>query len=141
MLHEDNPAIINNSDREHAIIVLQEFFKAAKRSIHVQCSHFSKDIYETAETQEYLRKAVRENHIDVKIFVRDNTPQSRDFANELNSIKAGTVQYNKSCHKLDFCVVDGKRFRLEKDTSKRMAFVCTYNEELSSLLESLITAC
>lgn len=141
MLQEDNPGIIDNCDRKHTIIVLQEFFNAARHSIHVQCSHFSKDIYENKETQTYLRNALKDENIDVKIFVRDTTPQSKVFADELNSIKAGTVQVNKYCHKLDFCVIDGKRFRLEKDTEKSEAYVCTYNVELSSMLEDCIKAC
>lgn len=141
MINEDNPGVLDNYNRKHAIIVLQELFRAAKESIYIQCSHFSKDIYENSTTQDLLREAINNDAIKVKILVRDKLAACADFAKEINEKRPETIIFNKSCHTLDFCVVDKKRFRLEKDTDKGSAYVCTFNEKLSSLLESYILAC
>lgn len=137
MISENNPGIIDNESRQHAVIVIQEFIRSAKKSIYIQCTHLSDDIYGNTETQKLIREALNRG-VDIKILVRDKSPVCASFANEINAACNNTIFYPKECHKLDFCVVDGTRFRLEKDTDKGTAFVGTYNSEIAEALESYI---
>lgn len=137
MINEDNPGIIDNKSRQHAIIVIQEFIRSANEKIFIQCTHLSEDIYGNQTTQNLIRDAINRG-VNVRILVRDKSPVCASFANEINAASRDTIIYPKACHQLDFCVIDGKRFRLEKDTNKGTAFVGTNNTEIAQSLESYI---
>lgn len=136
MIQENDSGIIDNSSRAHAKVILQELVRSAKHEILIQCSRLAKDIYGDLETQRLLMNALQ-NGIRVSIAIRDSIPETECFCTDLDTRFPGTVHRHTSVLPLDFCVVDGKRFRLEKDKTLGTAFVCANNVNISSKLQAI----
>lgn len=136
MIQDDDTGIIDNNSRAHAKVILQELVRSAKTEILIQCSRLARDIYGDPETQSLLINALQ-NGIRVSIAIRDQIPDTEDFYATLENRFPGSVHRHTSVLSLDFCVVDGKRFRLEKDKELGTAFVSANNTTISHKLQTI----
>lgn len=141
MIGSDSPAIIENNSPAHAKVILQELMECAKETVHILCTHFSKEVYGDKALQTSIKDAIGRG-VSVKIAVRDEKPQASDFYRELGdnfpnkcSLYAGIQATNgKTVFASDFCVVDSKRYRLERDQTKGTAFVCANAPDVAGRL-------
>ena len=133
MIRENDPEIVDNSSRLHARIIIQELIRHASETVFIQCTNFASDIYGDPETQGILRDALQRG-VQVRIAVRNSVPHAEAFANELNDLAHDTVRSGENVFANDCCVVDRKRFRLERDKKERTAYVCAYNPPLAEKL-------
>lgn len=136
MIDQDDPAIIGNNSRAHAKVILQELIRSACTEILIQCSHMAKDIYGDNETQKLIKAAIHRG-INVTIAVRDACPESDSFCKELEKNCPSAVHCNTSVFPVDFCVVDGKRFRLEQDQEQGAAVASANSETIATQLREI----
>lgn len=142
LIEADSSSIIENNSPAHAKIILQELVNHAEMSVYILCSHFCSIVYGDADLQAALVAAI-DRGVSVNIAVRDKEPQEYAFFAELKEKAGKSGRFYTGVHQTednhvyanDFCVVDGKRFRLERDQEKGTAFVCANNEEIVGRLE------
>lgn len=141
LIESNDTSVIENNSPAHAKVILQELVRHAQMSVRILCTHFSRGVYGDPLLQEVIKDAISRG-VDVRIAIRDEFPQTLDFYNQLQQIEGGPSSFftlkrdGEEAFANDFCVVDGKRFRLERDQQKGTAFVCANDAELSQRLEA-----
>ncbi len=142
LIEADSESIIENNSPEHAKVILQELVRCAVKSVFILCTHFSKAVYGDADLQTAILDAI-DRGVSVSIAVRDKNPQEAEFFRKLRKMESEKCRLfegllENESHPVfpsDFCIVDGKRFRLERDQDKGTAFVCANNTEVVERLE------
>ncbi len=130
-IEEDSPLYIENGSRAHASVVISELVKSAEKEILIQCTEFNSDVYDS-DMITLLNDAA--DRVDVvKIAIRKKAADDA-LVKQLSS----SIEVLEGADKLsvDFCVVDGKRFRLELDAKKREATACANDPDLGARLRA-----
>lgn len=136
LIRENSNEIISNSSSKHAIILFKTFFKEARSSIYIFCGRLSKAVYDDIHVLDAMRSAL-ENGVDVQVVICEKVPESVLFVELLK-------QYNKKicCNTVDneinhFCVIDGRRYRLEIDPLEKKAIACVNSIEIGQSLQNI----
>lgn len=132
MIEKNSPVIIGNQSKDHALIILQELISSAKSVVHISCTRLSSAIYGNSQLLNMIKGALQRN-VEFYVSVKDENIESGECLNILrdNNISIMKCEYPEM---RDFCVVDGKRFRLEMNQSTKEARVCACCPELASLM-------
>lgn len=136
LIRENSDEIISNSSSKHAIVLLKNFFQEARSSIYIFCGNLSKTVYDDIHVVDAMRAAL-ERGIEVAVIICQEKPESTLFSELLK-------QYGKRifCKIADneinhFCVIDGRRYRLETDQMEKKAIACANSREIGSSLQKI----
>lgn len=139
LIDTNDPTVIQNNSPAHARIIIQELVRHAQESVHILCTHFSRTVYDDPAIQNAITDAINRG-VAVHIAVRDNFPQAAEFFVRLQACRPENCEYlagiqaNSNALGNDFCVVDSRRYRLERDQQKGTAFVCANDPTISDRL-------
>lgn len=136
MIEQNSPTPISNESRLHAAIIIQELVRSAKETVFIQCSNLAPDVYGNSETIREIREAISRG-VKFKVAVRGKSPQAKALYEILADSSSSCIQLGTQVFTKDFCVVDGKRARVETDAVIGKAVASAYDEELGSLLNAI----
>lgn len=122
MIENDAPEIIGNISSEHAVIIIQELIRSAKRDVRIICHKLSSDIYGNEETQNAINEALGRG-VEFHVAIKNAVPEACERILKASNHEIRRVHPN-FMNVPDFCVVDGKRWRIETNPEKREAKVC-----------------
>lgn len=130
-IKENDPTGVQNSNREHAHILLEELIKSAESTIYIQCTRFAEDVY-TPVLKNTINDAINRG-CSVSIAVRESIAMEKiqSLCPEVNWL----IKVNTFPH--DYCVVDEKRFRVEFDEENREALAYAYNPAIGKNLAAV----
>ena len=134
MIENNSPDIIGNQSKEHAIIILQEFISHAKENVYIACTRLSKSIYGNPTLFGIIEDAIHRGVV-FNVSIKGDVAECQHCVNLFSDNGIKIKKSNPSM--LDFCVIDGKRFRMEKDQSTKEARVCAYNPSLARQMVAL----
>ncbi len=131
-----------NESMKHARIIVEEFVRAAKKSVDIFCGRFSKDVYgDDPVIMGIFEDAIRNRKVRIRVLHCSPTVDSRDLARLIeNNGEGNGVRYvvdpeiGNCCH---FLVVDSKRYRIEGDVEKRAAVACANDVQMGMRLSNL----
>lgn len=135
MIEQDDPTPISNESRQHAAIIIQELIRSATKTVYIQCSRLAPDVYGNPDTLEAIKGAL-DRGVQFKVAVRSEFPETTGLYELLSTKGNCDIQLEREVYGKDFCVVDGKRARIETDAVLGKAVACACDEELGSLLVS-----
>lgn len=152
----ESQAIIDNTDSNHARVILEEMFAAAKRTAFVFCGCLSPQVWGGQDLANNIEKAFERN-VNVKFFIQhpdeipSNSPTIQVLRRQAEIASKGEsggtetraiVFESPSFGSLDhhFAVFDRKMYRFETDNERFQAKVCANAPEESAALERLIAA-
>lgn len=136
MIEQNDPTPISNESRLHAAIIIQELVRSAKESVYIQCSRLAPDVYGNPDTLKEIKNAINRG-VKFKVAVRNQIPETGELYKMLSFIDKSFISLGQQVYEKDFCIVDGKRFRLETDAVLGKAVVCAYDVELGHKLNKL----
>ena len=144
LLSGTKPGMVPNSSYRHASIIIDELARCSKSSFHAYCARLSPDVW-TPDVIEQLRAAVNRN-VDVVIVTAeqiadDVPPFLRDRIKTIEISSMEDVRMRAAyAHLSHFTVVDGKSFRLERDTHNREAVFAANHPEFAGEVEKAFSA-
>lgn len=138
MIATDASDIIENISSDHAVVIIQELIRAAKRDVCIICHKLSSYVYENKETLDAINEALGRS-VTFHVAVKSGTPEAIGCVNLLKSAKQQEIRRvcADSMHVPDFCVVDGKRWRIETHPEKREAKVCANDSVLGEKMSQV----
>lgn len=125
-----SPDIITNKDRHHAAILISTLFKKADREVIVFSRQLDGDFYTQEDVKSQILEAAKRG-VDIRILVQESV-EAKDLVRDLlkeqwkgkvtvHLCKPGSLGAASS---INFTVVDGKAYRLEKNRDNHEAFAC-----------------
>ena len=152
----ESQAVIDNTDSNHARVILEEMFAAAKRTAFVFCGCLSPQVWGGQNLANNIENAFERN-VDVKFFIQNpnKIPLESPLIQVLrNHTEIASKDENKRTATRDivfgspsfvsldhhFAVFDHKMYRFETDNERFQAKVCANAPEESAALERLIEA-
>lgn len=121
---------MNNYDRKHAKIAIQELIANADSEVILLCHRLSRDIYEDEGTIAALNKFFSKDASKkrMEVFVRDAHYEDSLFVDALNywgvTIHKDVKKKLKNDKSGDICYVDGHILRIESDSVARKGTLC-----------------
>lgn len=129
-----------NKDRELAKIVVSRIIGEACSEITILCHKLALDVYGSLPVVSALRKAYSRNpRLKCTVYLKDDKPEQSGFLTLLMLHHAkiigncGNKFATPSGLLNDFCVVDNKHIRFEKDENTREAEVAFYDNQKATL--------
>lgn len=128
---------MNNYDRKHAKIAIQELIANADSEVILLCHRLSRDIYEDEGTIAALNKFFSKDASKkrMEVFVRDAHYEDSLFVDALNywgvTIHKNAQQELKNVESGDICYVDGHILRIESDSVARKGTLCFSGNKLT----------
>lgn len=135
----DSQTIIENTNSEHAKVILEELFAAAKTSIFVFCGCLSAAAWGSQTMAENIQAAfARGVKITFVVGNPDKIPSDSPTANVLHT-HSGTILSSPSFANMrgHFAVFDSKRYRFELDDGACKAVVCMNDSDFGAKLTEL----
>lgn len=133
MIEQNDPTPISNESRLHAAIIIQELVRSAKERVCIQCSRLAPDVYGNPDTLKEIKEALNRG-VEFKVAVRSKFPLTKELYEVLALAPNADIQLGREVYGKDYCVVDGKRVRFEKDAVLGKAVAIACDAELGSLL-------
>ena len=144
MIRIDSPAAINNTNADHAKIILEAMFAAVTTSAFVFCGHVAPDVWGSETMARNIEMAILRG-VDVKFIVErpgdlptaDDSPTVAALRRNPGVLVAsdGIPGWNRH-----FAVFDSKRFRVETNHENKTAIACANNPEIAQGLERIAKA-
>ena len=135
----DSPEVFSNSRPEHAVIILETFFKNAKDRVVVFCQKLSNRTYGGKPLIILVEKALRRG-VKVRVVIQEN-PECQAFMEAAINWKTQNlpvvVSKADAGHRpveVNFTVMDRKGYRFESNRQEPAAFACMNNPETAVLL-------
>lgn len=119
---ENDGTIFPNNCPDKTAIVLQEFIKAAERSVHIYCGRLNAAVYEDLKPD--FEDAIARG-VEVRVVCAYKQISAKSLAEKLR-VGDHFRQLSEELELPHFAVVDGRRFRIETDQKSKEAFVCAY---------------
>lgn len=122
---ECDGTIFPNNCPDKTFIVLQEFIRSAKEDVCIYCGHLNAAVYEPL-LDDFEKALAR--RVEVRVVCSPGEVEARVLAEKLREgghlrVLAEEVPVSH------FAVIDGLRYRIETDQTKKEAFVCAYAGE------------
>lgn len=130
---------ISNSSTPHAIVLIEELLRHAKKSVDIYCRHLGPDVWCVDAIVEALQCVCNKGRA-IRVVVQEDVDESN---RAVQLLRARGVEIRKDVTVSDnlpsynFVIVDKEAFRFEQDCERRVGFACAINEEISSKLISL----
>lgn len=118
-------AIFPNNCPDKTTVVLQEFIRAAEKSVHIYCGHLNATIY--GDLHSDFREALARD-VDVRVVCSPGEVDSTELATMLEEGDHLRV-LDEEAPISHFAVMDGIRYRIETDHNSKEALVCAYAGE------------
>lgn len=130
---ENDEYIIPNKSTEKARILIDELIKSSKSTIHIKCTQFAAEVYDY-DVVESLRLA-QARGCEVKIAIQNDASKIDEYRKVILALFDAKFNCGEASQQ-DFCVIDGKRYRLETDKATRTAKACACDVQTSQDLEA-----
>lgn len=123
-----------NANFSHASIILKEFIKNAKSTVDIFCRSLSSSVYDNPELISIVQAAISRG-VNVRVLIQEDEAESKKFQAILkeNSLFSVAPEYRK---KANFCVVDEKMYRYERDRESRTATACANDPEIAKIFSN-----
>lgn len=137
MFDEGSSIVFTNKDRDHAAVLISTLFTKAKKEVVVLCRNLDGEFYKRACIEDAMQKAAARN-VSIKIKVQEQ-PDSSDVVEKLQATKNVEISIldpksDEASAPMNFIVMDGKAFRLERDRNTSSALACANDPDLSGSL-------
>lgn len=140
---QNSQVIISNKDKEHAAVLMSTLFKKADKTIIIFSQQLDGQFYSREAVRSELIAAI-ERGVSVKILTQQ-TPVDSELLTQLHALKSGGNLSIETCSNgsrgaisfINFAVVDGRAYRLEKNRDTCEAFACANDVVTAQKLESL----
>lgn len=134
MVRNNSSETFPNANFSHASIILKEFIKNAKISVDIFCRSLSSSVYDDEELINIVRTAISRG-VKVRVLIQKNVPESEKFKNILKTGSLFSVT-SEDKEKANFCVVDKKMYRYERDRESRTATACVNDPEIANVFSN-----
>lgn len=134
MIRSNSYETFPNANFSHASIILKEFIKNSKSTVDIFCRSLSSSVYDNPELISIVRAAISRG-VNVRVLIQEDEPESKKFQAILkeNSLFSVASEYRE---KANFCVVDKKMYRYERDRESRAATACVNDPEISAIFSN-----
>lgn len=129
-------ALIPNSDKEHAVILISNIFKNASEHVCVYCQNATKNVFDAQELQNNIQCAVERGVVVKFLTEEDVVPQYLTTLIDENKIFWKKIA-NSSLNIQHFVEADEKSFRIEEDHETAKAVGCANNSKIGVILHDL----
>lgn len=139
MIRIDSPAVIDNTNADHAKIILEAMFAAVTTSAFVFCGELSPDVWGGENMAQNVQNAIRRG-ANVKFIVEHPETASAQADMPIMDVLRGhpgvlTTSGPIQGWNRHFAVFDSKRFRVETNHDAKTALACANDSKLAKGLE------
>lgn len=133
ILSENLGTRIDNESDEHAVVLIDELIRHAKKTVKIYCRKFSSDIWGHPCVFDAVVSAL-EDAVTFHVLTQE-CPEESDTQHIISAVTgSGFRLYSGEIFEINFILVDDTAFRIEPNCDCRHGFAYAKNVELASLL-------
>ena len=122
---QNDGTIFPNNCPDKTSIVLQEFIRAAKKSVRIYCGHLNAEVYEKLQSD---FEAAIARDVEVRVICASGEIGAKELAEKLRDGDHFRI-LGEEVTVSHFAVMDSLRYRIETNQVSKEAFVCAYAGE------------
>ena len=133
ILSENLDTRIDNESDEHAVVLIDELIRHAKKTVKIYCRKFSSDIWGRTCVFDAVVNAL-EDSVKFHVLTQEH-PEESDTQHIISAVTGCEFRlYSGEAFEINFILVDDEAFRVEPNFDCRHGFAYAKNEEMSFLL-------